>query len=202
MEVQKALAQRRSCRAFSAEPVDDGALDRVLRASRRAPSAGNTGALELLVLVGADETAAYWDVTLPAGDRRDRFGWPRLLDAPVLVVPYVRAEAYVERYAERDKAGCGLGAGPDRWAVPYWWVDGGAAVMAILVAATDEGLGSLLFGQFDHAAAVAERFGVPSDRSAVGTIALGHPHPDGARRSASIRRARKPFDHTLHRGSW
>jgi nitroreductase len=194
------LARRRMCRDFTDRPVADDVLDRVLAAALRAPSAGNTTALDLVVLVGA-QVGDYWATTMPP-ERRAGFAWPGLLSAPVLILPYVEPGAYVARYAESDKARSGLGAGQDAWAVPYWWVDGGAAVMAMLLAADAAGLGALLFGQFAHEPALARRFGVPDSHRALGTIALGHPGPDAARRSASSRRGRPALDDVVHRGGW
>lgn len=173
---------------------------RIAAAATRAPSAGNTWALDLLVLTG-DDAARYWDLTLPPA-RRAGFAWPGLLAAPVLLVPYVEPAAYVRRYAEGDKAATGLGDGEGRWSVPYWWVDGGAAVMAVLLAAEAEGLGALFFGQFDHEAAVTRAFGVPPDRRALGTVAVGHPRPGGRHRSDSARRGRPAAGDRLHRGRW
>ena len=92
---------------------------------------------------------------------RSSFPWPQLLDAPVLVIPWVEPGAYVRRYSEADKVRTGLGEGPDAWSVPYWWVDGGAAAMTILFAAADAGLGALLFGLFEHEDDVRSEFGVP-----------------------------------------
>ena len=198
------LATRRMCRDYLTRPIPDELLRRVLHAAFRGPSAGNTAALDLLVLQG-DDVAAYWDLTLPddgPGGRRATFPWPGLLRAPVLVVPVVDPDEYVARYAEPDKAASGLGAGPGAWQVPYWWVDGGAAVMALLLAAEDAGLGCLLFGQFDHEPAVAQRFGIPDGRRALGTIALGWPAPDGRRPSASARRGRPDPGERIHLGSW
>lgn len=194
------LARRRMCRDFRSDPVAADDLDRILAAALRAPSAGNTAALDLVVLVGA-EVEDYWATTL-APDRRDGFAWPGLLAAPVLILPYVDPGAYVARYGESDKAASGLDSGEDAWPVPYWWVDGGGAVMAMLLAADSLGLGALFFGQFDHEAALARRFGVPSSERALGTIALGHPGPDAARRSASARRGRPAIDEVVHRGRW
>ena len=185
-------------RAFTDDPVDDGLLDDMLDLGRRAPSAGNTQPWELLVLVG-DEVRRYWDATLPAARRAD-FRWPGLLLAPVLVVPYVRPEAYVERYAEADKAGTGLGTGAEAWPVPYWWVDGGALVENLLLSVTAAGLGACLFGQFDHEPAVRAAFGVPDGYRALGTVAIGHPAPAPPGRSAN--RPRPPIDGIVHRGRW
>jgi nitroreductase len=144
-------------------------------------------------------TAAYWDATL-APERRATFRWPGLLRAPVLVIPCVRPGAYLERYAEPDKASTGLGVDLAAWTVPYWYVDGGAAVMAMLLAAVDEGLGALLFGPFGHEPAVRQAFAIPADVAVLGTIALGHPAPDEPGRSAG--RPRRPVAEIVHRGTW
>jgi nitroreductase len=199
VQVADALRRRRMVRNFTDEPVAGAALDRIVAAGRHAPSAGHTQALDLLVLAGAEETRRYWDVTLPES-RRASFGWPGLLRAPVLVLPYVRPAGYAERYAEPDKEATGLGAGPERWPVPYWHVDAGMSVMAMLLAVVDEGLGALFFGQFEQAPAVRDAFGVPPDREAIGTIALGHPAPDTPGRSAA--RPHRPATDMVHRGTW
>lgn len=194
------LASRRMCRDFADVPVAAEVLEPVLRAAFRGPAAGNTDALELLVLQDG-RVAAYWDVTLPA-DRRADFAWPGLLRAPVLVIPVVRPGAYVERYAEVDKVRTGLGAGESAWPVPYWYVDGGAAVMAVLLAAESAGLGALLFGQFEHEPEVAAAFDVPSDRRALGTIALGWPADPHRPVEASARRGRPDPAVRIHRDRW
>jgi nitroreductase len=195
----EALRRRRMVRNFLPDAVDDEVLARILDAGRRAPAAGNAQGVDLVVLAGAAQTGRYWDVTLPA-ERRATFRWPGLLRAPVLVLPYVRPGAWVERYAEPDKERTGLGGGPERWPVPYWHVDGGMAVMAMLLAVVDEGLGALFFGQFDHAPAVRATLGVPDGHEAVGTIALGRPAPDEPGRSAG--RPRRTADDVVHHGHW
>ena len=80
-------------RAYTAEPVDSVVVDEILDLARRGPSAGKTDSLQFLVLGGAD-VARYWDTTLPVGTRSS-FPWPQLLDAPVLVIPWVEPGAYV-----------------------------------------------------------------------------------------------------------
>jgi nitroreductase len=188
------------CRDFLADPVPDDVLGRVLAAAFRGPAAGNTHALDLLVLTGV-ETQRYWDLTLPPPGR-DAFPWPGLLRAPVLVVPVVDPGAYVARYARPDKAASGLGADEAAWSVPYWFVDGGAAVMGLLLAAEDEGLGALFFGQFDHEPAVLASLGVPGGRRALGTVALGRPRPGGRSLSSSARSGRPDPTAHVHSGRW
>lgn len=186
-------------RAYDGRPVPPDVLDRVLDAGRRAPSAGNTQGLDLVVLEGEAEVARYWDVALPAGPARDGFRWQGLLRAPVLVLPVVAPGAYAARYAEEDKAATGLGSA-EAWPVPYWFVDGGMAVDAMLLTAGHEGLGALFFGMFDRERAVLDALGVPADRRGVGVVALGHPAPDEPGRSAG--RPRRPAEDVVHRGGW
>ncbi len=201
------------CRSFSAEPVADAVVDELLRLAQRAPSAGNTQGWQFLVLDTPASVRAYWAVTL-AEARRERFPWPGLLRAPVLVVPYADPSAYVQRYGEADKqarpaasaaARAALASGQDGWQVPYWLVDTSMAAMTLLLAAVDRGLGACFFGQFEHEAAVRLAFGVPDGVQAVGTIAIGVPEAaeEGGSRSRSVRqRSRPSIESIIHRTRW
>lgn len=194
-----ALAGRRMVRSYTSESVDDAVIDQVVASAYRAPSAGNTRSLELLVLTG-DAVELYWTTALSPA-KRAGFPWPGLLLAPVLIVPYVNPSRYADRYSEADKARTGLDT-IDAWSVPYWWVDGGAAVENILLTAVALGLGACLFGQFEHEEHLRRAFGVPDEFRAVGTVAFGHPDPDNDRPSQSSRRPRRTVDETTHRGRW
>ena len=140
-----------------------------------------------MVLEGP-ETARFWDVTLPA-ERRASFRWQQLLDAPVIVLPLADRQAYLDRYAEPDKAATGL-ADAARWPVPYWQVDTAFATMLLLLAAQDEGLGALFFGVFRNGGQLLADLGVPPGHDLIGAIALGHPLPDEP--GNSVERARRP----------
>ncbi len=198
------IRRRRMIRAFDPTPLANGEIERLLDLARRAPSAGNTQAVEFLVLDTPGAVASYWDLTLPP-ERRGTFRWQSLLDAPAIVVVVTRPDAYVERYAEADKARPGLGDTTDDWAVPFWWVDAGAVIQNLLLLVTDAGLGACLFGLFDHEPAVLERFGVPKDVRGVATIAIGHPAEQATlteHDGRSARRRRPPIDEIMHRGRW
>ncbi|MBT5140744.1 MAG: nitroreductase family protein [Acidimicrobiaceae bacterium] len=199
MKFEELIRRRRMTRAFTPEPVESAVVDRMVDAARRGPSAGNTASIEFLVLEGVEQTARYWDTTLPV-EQRSMFPWPELLHAHVLIVPWVDPAAYVRRYDEPDKTSTGLGASTHAWSVPYWFVDGGAAAMTLLLAAENEGLGALLFGLFDHEDAVRITFGVPMGLRALGAIAIGHRAPD--RPSQSAGRTRRPLEKIVHRGRW
>jgi nitroreductase len=200
LELRDVIRQRRMTRAFEPTPLRSSTVDRILAAGLRGPAAGNTQAVDLVVLEGPDETARYWDVALPDA-QRPTFPWPRLLDAPLLVIPFTRPEAYAERYREADKAHTGLGAGADRWPVPYWYVDAAFAALLMMLVASDEGLGVLFFGLFEHEAALRDSLGVPAGHRAVGALAIGHAHAD-ERSSRSAQRPRRSIDDAVHRGSW
>lgn len=199
-EFSELLARRRMCRSFRADPLAPDVVERVLAAAGRAPAAGNSDGLDLLVLEGGAQTSRYWDITLP-DERRSGFRWPGLLRAPLLVIPCADPGAYLDRYAEPDKVAGGLGGDATAWSVPYWTVDAAFAAMLMQIAALDEGLGVLFFGLFDHAGAVMEAFGVPPTRQPVGTLAIGVPDElDEPGRSAT--RPRRALDAIVHRGRW
>ena len=184
-------------RSFASEPIDPRQLSDLLDLARRAPSAGNAQGLSWLVFEGAEQTGRYWAVAMPTG--RDRFAFPGLFNAPVLVVALVDAEAYVARYAEADKIASGLGRRAQDWPVPYWFVDGGMAVQTLRIAAHEAGLASCFFGLFDRERTVLDAFGVPQQLRAVGTVAIGHVTND-ARLGRSAGRPRR--SDVIHRGSW
>ncbi len=187
-------------RAFTGVAPSPEQLDKLVYAATRGPSAGNTASVETLVLQD-DEVGAYWDITLPV-ERRDGFPWPGLLDAPVLLIPTVDPGDYVARYAEADKARTGLGVSAAAWDVPYWWVDGGAAVENVLLMAAALQLGACFFGQFEHEHEVSEHFGIPSGRRALGTIAVGEPDPATDRPSRSAERPSRTIEERTHWGRW
>ena len=198
MDFSDVVRRRRMVRAFRPEPLEPSIIAKVLMPATRGPSAGHAQGVSLIVLHDGRQLA-YWDTTLPP-DKRAQFPWPGLLDAPVLVVVAVDPDAYVERYGEADKLASGLGAQADAWPQPMWFVDGGMAVLAILYAATDAGLGACFFGVFDHEAVLRVALGAPERIRLVGTIALGVPDPARDRPSRSADRPRR--DDVVRFGSW
>jgi nitroreductase len=186
-------------RAFDRQPVPLELLDHVVDLATRAPSAGKTQGWHFVVLEG-DQVEAFWNDTLPP-DRRASFTWPDLLAAPTIVLPLADPQMYVDRYSEPDKSRTGLGVGTDAWPVPYWTVDTSFAVMTLLLACTDVGLGALFFAVFAGEAELRSRLGIPERLQLVGAIAVGYPTGSEPRgRSAS--RSRRSTDSVVHRGRW
>jgi len=201
LNVREALENRRACRSFLGSPLPPGLLDDFVDRARRTPSAGNAQGVEFLVLEGSEQTAAYWEVTLPERNR-DVFPWPGLLLAPALVVIYADADRYLERYSEPDKSAAGLGGSDEDWPIPYWFIDAAFAALALQLLVVGEDLGCCFFGLFGRERAVADRFGAPERQRAIGAVAIGYPAPEDQRASASAGRGRRDLDEVLHRGRW
>jgi nitroreductase len=171
------VARRRGMtRRFDPDPVPDEVLDRIVTTAGRAPSAGKTRGVELLVLRSSAERALFWELASGREWRAHGPGSAGLLAAPVIIVPVADPDAYVARYAQPDKTSTALsGLGASDWPVPYWIVDASFTAMLLLLAATDEGLGALFFQLHAPAGAVLAGFGLPTTRVLIGALALGRP---------------------------
>jgi len=186
-------------RSFEDRPLPAGVLDALLQSAVRAPSAGFTQGWAFVALEGHDQTAPFWDHTLPEEDRAG-FAWPGLLNAPALVIPLAHKDAYLARYAEADKADTALAVEAE-WSVPYWDVDCAFATMLMLLTAVDSGLGALFFAIARGREELLADLGVPAGYRPIGAIAVGYPAIDD-RPSHSPRRGRRPLDDVVHRGRW
>jgi nitroreductase len=197
MEFAEVLRCRRMIRSYdAARPVPADALDAVLAAALRVPSAGFTQAISFLVLTSDSERETFWRLTADADS-----AWLRgMRSAPVLVALWTNQEAYLDRYAEPDKGW--TDRDPARWSAPYWFVDAGMASMAALLSAVDQHLGACFFGiPADRIAAVRDTFGVPPSQLSVGVISLGYPVSTPISGSPT-RRLRKAPAELVHRGAW
>ena len=201
-EFADVVRSRRMTRSFRRDPLPDGMLEGFVELANRAPSAGKTQGWHVIALEG-EQTTRFWDITLPPM-RRGRFKWQGLLDAPVILLPFADSKSYVERYSEPDKAATGLGSGSDAWPAPYWTIDTSMAIMILLLAAEDAGLGALFFGVFKGERELRQTLGVPSGLDLLGAIALGYP-ADAAKSEGygtSAGRPGRPPEHIIRRGGW
>jgi nitroreductase len=198
MELAEVLRRRRMVRAYAADrPVPPELVDRVCAAALRVPSAGFTQGVSLLALTGAEQRAAYWSAAAGTAQSRWLAG---MRTAPVLVLLWTSQEAYLDRYARPDKGWADRD--PGRWSAPYWFVDSGMAALAMLLTATDVGLGAGFFGvPAGRIGAVRAAFGVPADQLSVGVVSLGYAAPDGVPGSPA-RRSRRPPAELIHREVW
>jgi nitroreductase len=197
MEFTEVLRRRRMIRSYEqARPVPPDALEAVLAAALRVPSAGFTQGISFLVLTSDAERETFWRLTADADS-----AWLRgMRTAPVLIVVWASQQTYLDRYAEPDKGW--TDRNPTHWTAPYWFVDAGMASMAALLSAVDQHLGACFFGiPADRVAAVREAFGVPTSQLSVGVISLGYP-TSAASTGSPTRRPRKAPTELIHHGVW
>ncbi|MHB8592922.1 MAG: nitroreductase family protein [Acidimicrobiales bacterium] len=201
MELADVIRRRRMVRSFSGVTPARRDIEQVLELALRAPTAGNTLGWDAVVLEGPEQTSCFWDATTTGEWRSSSRRWAGLKLAPVAVAVFANPNAYLQRYAEADKASSGLGSDSGAWPVPFWFFDAGLAVLLLLLAAADTGLGACFLGNFRGEDRLRQILGVPDDRRYVGAVLIGAPG-DEAPRSASLRRpVRRPVD-AFHRGRW
>ena len=195
MDFTELVLARRMTRSFTGEEVAESTLSKLFDLALRSPSAGKTQGTHFVVLRGEDKDA-FWNCTLPK-EKRASFRWQQLLHASVIVLPCVDPHAYVDRYSETDKATTGLGASVDAWPTPYWTIDGSFAVMTLLLAAQDVGLGALFFAVFNGEERLRQQLGIPDRIQLLGAVALGHP-TEKQEKGRSARRQRKSQSEVVH----
>lgn len=187
-------------RNFTAEPLEEGVLEQLVSLAARAPSAGKTQGWHLLVLEG-EQTTAFWDLSLPE-PRRSSFRWQGLLLAPVIALVLADPQAYLDRYAEPDKARRDLGVSVSAWPAPYWTIDAAMATMLLLLGAEDLGLGALFFGVFNAEEQIREQFEIPPGIEIIGAVALGHIDRSAPQSGRSAQRPGRSPAQIIHHGRW
>jgi nitroreductase len=199
MEFREVVRRRRMVRSYRPDPVDPEVLDRMLAHAVRAPSAGFSQGWAFLLLDTPADVHRFWTATMPDPDAHN--DWlDGMRTAPALIVPMSNKDAYLDRYAERDKGWSDRDE--SRWPVPFWHMDAAMASLLLLLTAVDEDLGACFFGiPPESLAGLRAEFGVPDAFMPVGAITVGHPAPGGAPGSPT-RRARRPLDDVVHRGHW
>ncbi|MGH8915267.1 MAG: nitroreductase family protein [Acidimicrobiia bacterium] len=196
MEFDEVIRKRRMVRNYAPDPVPPEALDRIVDSGLRAPSAGNSQGLGFVVVTDAATRQAI--AGLADEEEYVSMGFdPWISKAPAHIVITVSEQVYRDRYREPDKLG------PDGveidWPVPYWWVDAGAALMAVLLAAVNEGLVAGFLG-VHSVPDLARLLDIPRHYTPIGLVTVGHPLED--RRSASLDRGKPPRDTVVHRERW
>lgn len=182
-------------RRYTDEAVAPEQLGGLVRAALHAPSAGFTQAQTFVVVT--DPTVREAIATLAGEERYAARGFaPWISGAPALVIPCTSEDAYRARYTEADKLG------PDvalDWPVPFWWVDAGCGLMALLLAAVDAGLAAGFLSIADPPALKA-LLAIPEEVQPIGIVTIGHPAPD--RRSGSLGRGRRPEAEQIRWNGW
>jgi len=148
MQFQELIRARRSIRGYRPDPVPEAALGRMLEAARIAPTAANCQPFKLIVVMDAS-TRAH----LREAYDRDWF-W----SAPMIIVGCAETERAWQRFDGFNAAEVDLSIVMDH----------------LILAATDEGLGTCWICHFDESK-VREILGIPPDVRVIAMTPVGFP---------------------------
>jgi nitroreductase len=196
MDFTEVVRTRRMVRNFTDEPVAADVLERIMRATQRAPSAGFSQGVAFVTVTDPGMRARLGK--LAGEDQYVEGGFdPFISRAPVQVVVCVSEQAYHDRYREADKVD---DEGNEiAWPVPYWHTDAGCSLMLLLLAAVNEGLGTAFVGTWEQER-IQDLLGIPADYTPIGVALIGHPAPD--KRSGSLKRGFRDLEAFWHRERW
>jgi FMN reductase [NAD(P)H] len=202
VEFRELLPRRRMVRHYRQEPVTPEVVERIAATVRRAPSAGYSQGQRLVVITEPGGREAVSRAFGPPGRDSPGDSEPWLESAPVHVLVCTREDDYHDRYRRPDK----LQEGEEiEWRVPYWFVDAGAALMLLLLAAIDEGLAAGVSGvPLEVEEELRASFGIPDDVTIVALVTMGLPAPDPGWSAITSRRTqpRRPPGETIRWERW
>jgi nitroreductase len=149
MEFTEVVAARRSIRSYLNQPVEEEKLNKVLELAQLAPSWGKKQCTRYVIVK---------DKTKISELAKAFAGWFK--QAPVIIV------------ACADPKDSGFCNG-----MSYYLVDIGISVQQLVLAATDQGLGSCWIGGFDETK-VKKALEIPENIKVVAMTPLGYPAAD------------------------
>ncbi len=183
-----------------ASPPDSPPV-RVLTWSFATRYAAVSQGFDFIVLAKPEELEWFYRTTDDPTDPESFPGREPNLAPACLVLPFANKRLYLDRYAQPDKLQFGMDK-EENWPVPFWTVDTAMAIMLILLAAVNEGLGAWYFGITRGEDDVVRQLGVPPSCTMLGVIALGYPSSEDKPRSSVFTKRRRPFEEMFHIGRW
>ncbi len=148
MDFMDVIKQRRSIRKFTEQPVPDEIIDRIIETARLAPSWANKQGVRYIIVRDPTRVQALVDAI---GQ-----GWAK--NARVFVVACIKA----------------LSSGANTNGLEYFTVDAAIGMEHVVLAATNEGLGTCWIGHFDEKKAQAA-LDIPKRFRVVAITPLGYP---------------------------
>jgi len=171
MDTWDAIRARRNVRAYSDRPIHNGDLERILEAGWLAPSANNRQHRDFVVSTDRNQLEQLAEV----------WQWARHVASSAATVVVVIPASTDARDRELDE------------------FDAGQAVMAMMIEASDLGIGSGHASVGDQARARGV-LGLPEDRECACMVAFGYP---ADRPLAPVKKPdRRPFNEVVHRARW
>jgi len=198
VEFREILARRRMHRAFEPTPIPQEQIERIVGVIRRAPSGGFTQGSSIVVVTDDQKRRELADAF---ADHEPTQAF--VAQAPVHLVVSTNEALYHARYNEPDKLAA-TGGVEVTWPVPYWFVDAGAVMMLVLLAAIDEDLAGAFIGHPDQKRLFSEIVGLPDDVVPIGLALVGRPAPDptAERGTSRLRARRRPTADLVHWERW
>jgi nitroreductase len=171
MEAWDAIRARRNVRSYLPDAVPDADLDRIAEAGWRAPSASNRQHWDFVIVTDRDQLQEL--STVWQGARH-------IASAPAAIVLVVPAP-------------------PDERTKIIDQYDLGQATLAMMIAATDLGIGTghSSVGDQEKARAI---LGVPDDHIVSYILGIGYPADRPLK--PMVKPDRRPFGEVVHRGRW
>jgi len=171
MEARDAIRARRNVRSYLSDPVPDSELNRIAEAGWRAPSASNRQHWDFIIVTDREQLEQLSTVWQGA----------RHIAAAPAAIALVIPEPLDERTKLIDQ------------------YDLGQATLAMMIAATDLGIGTghSSVGDQDKARAI---LGVPGDHIVSYLLGIGYPADRPLK--PILRPNRRPFEEVVHRGRW
>jgi FMN reductase [NAD(P)H] len=190
-------------RHYDPDPIPRETIERIVRTVRHAPSGGYSQGQRLVVVTEPETRAAL-------GRMFDEDEWlaeglePWISQAPVHVIVCTREQDYHDRYTKPDKLAA-TGGVEVEWPAPYWFVDAGAAMMLLLLAAIDEGLAAGVYGvPVPDMESFKQLLGIPDDVAVVAGVTIGRRRPDPKSAAISSRstQRRRELDEIVRWERW
>lgn len=201
MEFRELIRRRRMIRKFEQKPIPEDVLRRVLEVARHAPSGGFSQGFDFVVLAKPAELEWFYRTTDDPTDPEPFPGREPDAAPACLILPFTNKRLYLERYAQPQKIQFGMDK-EENWPIPSWTVDTSMAIMLMLLAAVDQGLGAWYFfisrGEND----AMRELGIPQSCQLLGVNALGYPSAEDKPRSAVFAKHRRAFEEMFHFGRW
>jgi FMN reductase [NAD(P)H] len=179
-------------RAFLPDAIPPEQIEQIAGVIRKAPSGGFSQGGSIIVVTDEDAKRELIERFEMAGTYAD--------DAPVLMVISANEALYHARYNEPDKLAI-TGGVEITWPVPYWFVDAGALMLLVLLAAIDEGFASAFIGHPDQKRICDEVLALPDDVVPIGLALIGKPGDDPAP-SSRLKEMKRPAEDLIHWQRW
>jgi len=198
MDFVDVVMKRRAVRRFEEGGVEREVIERIARLAQRAPSAGFSQGQRLVVVTEPDRRREVARL-LGEEEYQDLGMGPWISECAAQFIPCVSEAIYHRRYQEPDKVEDD-GSEID-WPIPYWWVDVGATMQNVMLAAVNEGLGCGFAGT-DEAGwkEIRAYLAIPDEFMPIGIMPVGRPLPDV--RSPSLKRGWVPFEEFARWEGW